>query len=121
MGAYQRVPAETWSQMMDQIPGQGVAASTGGPNTPGTATTEVPEQGAPPPGLPLPDFTSWNLPPPEVPPTRGPLPSSVGQPGLRILDVMRQVAGPQAPGQQAPVPPMMLPCAPQVAPPLHQP
>ena len=58
LGAYQRAPAKTWSQMMEQIPGQGVAASTGGPTTPGTATAEVPEHGAPPPGLPLPDFTN---------------------------------------------------------------
>ena len=53
---------------MDRIPGQGVAASTGGPTTPGTAPTEVPEQGAPSPplGLPPPDFTNWSLPPPDL-------------------------------------------------------
>ena len=107
--------------MMEQIPGHGVAASTGGPTTPGTATTEVPEHGAPPPGLPLPDFTNWNLPPPEAPPTRGPLPASVGQPGIRRSDMSRQVAGPRAPGQRTPVPPMTAPCAPQVALLLHQP
>ena len=54
LGAYQPAPTETWSQMMARIPGQGVVASTGGSITPGTATAEVQEQGAPlpPPGLP---------------------------------------------------------------------
>ena len=44
--------------MMARMPGQGVAASIGGPTTPGTATTEVQEQGVPlpPPGLHPPDF-----------------------------------------------------------------
>ena len=57
-GAYQPAPSETWSQMMARMPGQGVAASIGGPTTPGTATAEVQEQGvpSPPPGLHPPDF-----------------------------------------------------------------
>ena len=60
LGAYHWAPSETWSQMMDRIPGQGVVASTGGPTTPGTATAEVPGQGAPSPplGLSPPDFTN---------------------------------------------------------------
>ena len=48
-GDYQQAPTETWSQMMARMLGQGVAASVGGPTTPGTATTEVQEQGVPPP------------------------------------------------------------------------
>ena len=40
---YQFAPTETWSQMMARMPGQGVAASIGGPTTPGTATAEVQE------------------------------------------------------------------------------
>ena len=45
---------------MARMPGQGVAASVGGPTTPGTATAEVQEQGVPPPppGLHPPDFTN---------------------------------------------------------------
>ena len=121
LGAYQQAPAETWSQMMEQIPGQGVAASMGGPTTPGTATAEVPGHGVPPLGLPLPDFVNWNLPPPEAPPTRVPSPASVGQPSIRRSDMIRQAVGPWAPCQQAPAPPMMALCAPQVAPPVHQP
>ena len=48
-GDYQQAPMETWSQMMARMPGQEVVASVGGPTTPGTATTEVQEQGVPPP------------------------------------------------------------------------
>ena len=71
LGAYQPAPTETWSQMMARVPGQRVAASIGGPTTPGTATTEVQEQGvpSPPPGLHPLDFTNWSLPLPEAPPT----------------------------------------------------
>ena len=119
--AYQWAPAETWSQMMEQSPGQGVAASTGGPTTPGTSTAEVPGHGAPPPGLLLLDFMNWNLPPPEAPSTRGPPLASVGQPGIGRSDMSRQVVDPRAPGQWASVPPMTVPCTPQVALPLHQP
>ena len=32
--AYQWAPTKTWSQVMEQIPGHGVAASSGGPTTP---------------------------------------------------------------------------------------
>ena len=72
-GDYQQAPMETWSQMMARIPGQGVAASVGGPTTPGTATAEVQEQGVPPPppGLHPLDFTNWSLPFPEAPATGG--------------------------------------------------
>ena len=38
---YQYAPMETWSQMMARMPGQGGAASIGGPTTPGTATAGV--------------------------------------------------------------------------------
>ena len=102
---------------MDRIPGQGVAASTGGPTTPGTATVEAPKHEAPP----IPDFTNWNLPPPEAPLPRG-LPAPLrGQPSIGRSDLLRQAVGPWAPGQQAPALPMLALSAPQVAPPLHQP
>ena len=49
----QYAPTEAWSQLMARMPGQGGAASIGGPTTPGTATTGVQERGVPlpPPGL----------------------------------------------------------------------
>ena len=69
---------------MARMPGQGVAASVGGPTTPGTATTEVQEQGVPPPppGLHPPDFTNWSLPFPEAPPTGGLSTPSGGPPSI---------------------------------------
>ena len=120
---YQLAPMETWSQMMARMPGQGVAASIGGPTTPGTATAKVQEQGVPPPppGLHPPDFTNWSLPLMEAPVTGGlPTPSG-GSPSIG-----RQTVGPWASGQRAPAPPMQAPSAPQGTLPvcqlrLHQP
>ena len=120
LGAYQQAPTETWSRMMARIPGQGVAASTGGPTTPGTATVEVPEQGAtsPPPGLPPPDFTNWSL--PVAPMTWGlPAPSG-GPPSNGRKTAGPWALGPGAPGQWAPAPPMMVLSAPQGMLPVHQ-
>ena len=107
LGAYQPVPTETWSQMMARMPRQGVAASIGGPTTPGTATAEIQGQGvpSPPPGLPPPDFTNWNLPLPEAPPSGGLAAPSGGLPSIR-----RQTVGPRASDQWAPRAPQgMLP------------
>ena len=119
---YQLAPTETWSQMMARVPGQGVAASIGGPTTPGTATAEVQEQGvpSPPPGLHPPDFTNWSLPLPEATPTGGlPAPSG-GPPGIGRQTVGPQASGQQAPGQWAPAPPMQVLSAPQGMLPVHQ-
>ena len=123
LGDYQLAPTETWSQMMARMPGQGVAASIGGPTTPGTATTEVQEQGvpSPPPGLPPPDFTNWSLPLPEAPPTGGLLAPSGGLPGIRRQTVGPWASGQWASGQQAPAPPMQVPSIPQGMLPAHQP
>ena len=120
---YQLAPTETWSQMMARMPGQGVAASIGGPTTPGTATAEVQEQGvpSPPPGLHLPDFTNWSLPLPEAPPTgRLPVPSG-GPPSIGRQTVGPWVSGQWAPGQLAPALPMQAPSAPQGMLPVWQP
>ena len=108
---------ETWSQMMARMPGQGVAASIGGPTTPGTATTEVQEKGVPPPppGLHPPDFINWSLPLTEAPVTGGlPMPSG----GLPSIG--RQTVGPWALGQRAPALPMQVLSAPQGMLPVHQ-
>ena len=112
---YQLAPTETWSQMMARMPGQGVAASIGGPTTPGTATTEVQEQGvpSPPPGLHPPDFTNWSLLLPEAPPTGGLLAPSGGLPGIRRQTVGPRASGQWVVGQQAPALPMQVPSTPQ--------
>ena len=114
---YRLAPTETWSQMMARMPGQGVAASIGGPTTPGTATTEVQEQGVPPPppGLHPPDFTNWSLPLMEAPVTGG-----LSMPSGGLPSIGRQTVGPQSLGQKAPVPPMQAPSAPQGMLPVHQ-
>ena len=102
---------------MARIPGQGVAASTGGPTTPGTATTEVQEPGATSPllGLTPPDFTNWSLLLPEALLTGG-LPAPLGGPP----GIGRQTAGPWAPSLWAPAPPMQALSAPQGMLPIHQ-
>ena len=102
---------------MARMPGQGVAASIGGPTTPGTATSEVQEQGvpSPPPGLHPPDFTNWSLPLPEAPLTGGLLAPSGG-----LLGIKRQTVGPWASGQWASALPMQVPSTPQGTLPVHQ-
>ena len=116
---------------MEQIPGYGVAASSGGPTTPSTTTAEMPGYAMPPPGLTLQDFSNLSLPPPEIPPSRGLPVASEGLPGIGRSDMIRNavgrhagaqlVVGLWAPGQRALVPPMLVLSAPQVAPPLRQP
>ena len=108
---------ETWSQMMARMPRQGVAASIGGPTTPGTATAELQEQGVPPhpPGLLPLDFTNWSLPFPEAPATGG-LPTPLGGPP----SIGGQTVGPWALGQKAPALPMQVLSTPQGMLPVHQ-
>ena len=116
-GDYQQAPTETSSQMMARMLGQGVAASVGGPTTPGTATTEVQEQGVPPPppSLHPPDFTNWSLPFPEAPVTGG-LPTPSGCPP----GIGGETVGPRASGQRAPALSMQVPSTPQGMLPVHQ-
>ena len=131
MGAYQQSPTETWSQVVEQTPGCGVAASSGGMTTPSTTTTGMPGYVVPPPGLTLPDFSNWSLPPPEIPPPRGLPTAPQGLPGIGRSDMIRNTVGKharaqmvtdsRAPGQHAPALPMSTPHAPHVALPLCQP
>ena len=53
MGAYQPTPPQSWSQIVEQTPGYGVTASSGGMTTPSTTAAGMPGYVAPPPGLPL--------------------------------------------------------------------
>ena len=123
IGAYQQAPTETWSQVVEQIPGHGVAASSGGTTTPSTTTMGMPGYVMPPPGLTLPDFSNWSLPPPEISPSRGLPVASEGLPDIGRSDMIRNAvgrharaqlaAGIQAPGQQALAPPMSVLHAPR--------
>ena len=96
MGAHQQAPTETWSQVVEQIPGYGVAASSGGMTTPSTTTAEMPGYVMPPLGLTLPDFSNWSLPPPEIPPSRGLPVASQGLPSIGRSDMIRNAVGKHA-------------------------
>ena len=67
MGAYKPAPPQSWSQIVEQTPGYGVTASSGGMTTPSTTAAGMSGYVAPPPGLTPIDFSSWRLPPPEAP------------------------------------------------------
>ena len=53
MGTYLPAPPPSWSQVVEQTPGYGVTASSGGMTTPSTTAAGMSEYVAPPPGLPL--------------------------------------------------------------------
>ena len=131
MGAYQPAPPQSWSQIVEQTPGYGVTASSGGMTTPSTIVAGMSGYVAPPPGLTPPDFSSWSLPPPEAPLPQG-LPTALqGLPGIGRSTMIRgtverhawaQMAqGPWPLAQRAPMPPTSALCTPQMALPLCQP
>ena len=70
-GASQPVPPVSWSQIVEQTPGYAVITSSGGMTTPCSSVAGMAGYVAPLPGLPLPDFSSWSLPPPEAPLPQG--------------------------------------------------
>ena len=130
-GASQLVPPVSWSQIVEQTPGYGVTASSGGMTTPSTSVAGMPGYVVPPPGVTPPDFSSWSLPPPEAPLPQG-LPTVLQ--GLsrirRSIQVRATVErqaraqlaqGPRGLAQSAQTQPTSAPCIPQMAPPLHQP
>ena len=127
MGAYSLVPPLLWSQVVGELPGCGVTASSGGMTTPSTPEAGMSGYLPPPPGLPPIDFSKWRLPPPEAPASRGPtVPPNL--PGVRRSDQLRgtakRIAGAPHPGglaQRMPAPPTSMPCAPQMVQSLQQP
>ena len=131
MGTYQPTPPQSWSQIVEQTPGYGVTASSGGMTTPSTTVAGMSGYVAPPPGLTLPDFSGWRLPLPEVPPSGGLPTAPPGLPGVGRATMLRGAAErharaqmEQCPGgltQRAQTQPMLAPCIPQMVPPLFQP
>ena len=131
MGAYSLTPPPSWSQVVDQSPGYGVTASSGGMTAPSTTAAGMSRYVPPPPGLPPIDFSNWRLPPPEALASRGLPAAPPSLPGdgrsVRLRGMAKRIAGAQmaqCPGglaQRMPTPPTSVPCAPQMAPPLHQP
>ena len=131
MGAYSPAPPPSWSQVVDQLPGYGATASSGGTTAPSTTAAGMSGYVPPPPGLPLIDFSNWRLPPPEAPASRGLPTAPPSLPGVRrsvrLRGTAKRITGAQMvqrPGglaQRTPTPPMLALCVPQTAPPLHQP
>ena len=131
MGAYQLAPSQSWSQIVEQTPRYGVTASSGGMITPSTTVAGMSGYVALPPGLTLPDFSSWRLPPPEAPPSGGLPTAPQGLPGIRRSLMMRGAAERNARAQMAQglsglaqwdqTQPTSVLHTPQMALPLHQP
>ena len=131
MGTYQQAPPQLWSQIVEQTPGYGVTASSGGMTTPSTTVSGMSRYVAPPLGLTPPDFSSWRLPPPKAPPSGGLPAAPQGLPGAGRSLMMRGAAernaqaqmaqGPSSLAQWAQTQPTSVPHAPQMVPPLCQP
>ena len=131
LGAYPPAPPQSWSHIVEQTPGYGVTASSGGMTTPSTTAAGMSGYVAPPLGLPPIDFPSWRLLPPEAP-TSGGLPAAPsGLPGVRRSIILRGMAERntraqmvQCPGglaQRAQTQSTSMLCAPQMVLPLCQP
>ena len=131
MGAYPPAPPQSWSQVVDESPGYGATASSGGMTAPSTTAAGMSGYIPPPPGLPPIDFSNWRLPPPEAPASRGLPTAPPGLPGVgrsvRLRGMAKRIVGAQMaqhPGslaQQTPTLPTLVLCAPQMATPLCQP
>ena len=131
IGASPQVPPASWSQVVEQTPGYGVTASSGGMTTPSTSVAGMPGYVVPPPGLTPPDFSSWSLHPPEASPPQG-LPAALqGLSHVRRSIQVRATVERQAQAQLAQGPrglvqptqtqPTLALHTAQMAPPLHQP
>ena len=128
MGTYQPTPPQSWSQIVQQIPGYGVIASSGGMTTPSTTVAGMSGYVAPPLGLTLPDFSGWRLLLPEASPSGGLPTPPPGLPGVGRATMLRGTTERHARAQMAQFPggltqtqPMLALCMPQMALPLHQP
>ena len=126
MGASQVAPPTSWSQVVEQTPGYGLASSFGGLTTPSTSMGGMPGYVAPPPGFTPPDYSIWNMPPQEAPPPKR-IPASlpycppVGRAAQMRAALDRQAQVPQALVLQAPALQALAPQASQMVPPLCQP
>ena len=131
VGAFQLVPPASWSQVVEQTPGYGMATSSGGMTTPSTSIAGMPGYVVPLPGITPPDFSIWSLPPPEAPLPQGLPAASQGLSHIGRSIQIRAMAKRQARAQltqcprglvqPAEIQPLVAPCTPQVVPPLCQP
>ena len=120
MGAF----PQSWSQVVGESPGCRATASSGGMTAPGMPAAGMSGYLPPPPGLPPIDFSKWRLPLPGAPASGGatapPHLPGVGR-SAGLWGTVKRIAGVPHPGglaQRMPVPPSMMPCAPQMAPPV---
>ena len=123
MGAYPLAPPHLWSQVVDQLPGYGATASSGGITSPSTTAAGMPGYVPPPPGLPPIDFSNWRLPHPEAQASRGLPTAPPGLPGvgrsIRLRGMAKRIVGAQmvqCPGglaQWTLTPPTSMPCLPK--------
>ena len=131
LGSLPTSSPQSWSQIVEQTPGYGVTASSGGMTTPSTTAAGMSGYVVPPPGLHPIDFSSWRLPPPEAP-TSGGLPAAPsGLPGvgrsLMLRGTAERNAGAQTVqhqgglAQRAQTQSTSMPRAPQMVLPLCQP
>ena len=121
---------QSWSQVVDQSPGYGVTASSGGMTSPSTTAAGMSRYVPPPPGLTPIDFSNWRLPPPEASASRGLPTAPPGLPGvgrsIRLRGMAERITGAQmaqCPGglaQWTQTPPTSVPCMPQMVLHLHQ-
>ena len=116
----------SWSQVVGELPGCGVTASSEGMTAPGMPVAGMTGYLPPPPGLPPIDYSKWRLSPPEAPAAGGatapPNLPGVGR-GAGLWGTAKRITRVPHPGglaQQMPAPPTM-PCMPQTAPPVQQP
>ena len=116
MGAYSPARPLSWSQVVDQSPGYGATASSGGMTAPSTTAAGMSGYVPPPPGLPPIDFSNWRLPPPEALASRGLPTAPPSLPGVgrsvNLRGTAKRIVGAQMaqrPGglaQRTPTPPM---------------
>ena len=92
---------QSWSQVVDQSPGYGATASSGGMTSPSTTAAGMSGYVPPPPGLTPIDFSNWRLPPPEAPASRGLPTAPPGLPGVGRSIRLRSVAERNAGAQMA--------------------
>ena len=120
VGASQLAPPMSWSQIVEQTPGYGVTASSGGVTTLSISMGGMAGYMAPLPGLTPPDFSIWSLPPLEAPLPKGLPVSPQYRPPIGRAAQMRAALNRWALAPQALAPWALVPQAPQMAPPICQ-
>ena len=99
-------PLTSWSQIMEQIPGYGMTASSSGVTTPSTSWGGMSRLVLPPPGISIWDTFSWKAPIPQQPVTTPSYRPPIGR-GEQLKTTLSMRG--------------LVPRVPQMAPAIHQP